>query len=107
MDWLQIGKLIWDKLTGRKPVVVDQVQKWQDVYLKHVEFIKSDYEERIKYIQEEKKKHPENGVELLRHRETLDFYYNMTIKLNDENRDLKEELIFLKKEFELYKKKHG
>lgn len=98
MDWISIGKIIWGKLTGKKNISdIEKVEKLQGVLFKHIDFITSDYEERIKYIQEEKIKHPENGFELLKHLETLEFYYHLTIKLNQENIDLREELLFIKK----------
>lgn len=75
--------------------------------------IKADYEKQISYITEEKVRHPENGedLDLWKRREEIiyydslvreEYFRTMTIRLNQDNIDLREEIIFLKYELKKY-----
>lgn len=112
MEWIwsilaRIGEWLIKQASTKRGKVISEIKEWQDVYLKHINFLndtnekklveqREHYEKILAYIESEKKKHPENGFELDYHKETLEYYYRLSIKINEENRDLREEIIFFK-----------
>lgn len=88
------------------------VKDWQDTYMTHIDFLKKSYEERISLLEATYKermlnievhrvKHPENGKELDEWVESEDTHYSERVKLTLENKDLREEIIFLKIQLKL------
>lgn len=90
---------LWKKVVAsRNPVDYKEMQEY---YITRISFMKSDYERQIAEIKEEKKKHPENGKDLDKWQEREVINYRKLIDLNQDNRNLKEEIIFLKGEIGL------
>jgi BMFP domain-containing protein YqiC len=101
MKWAILSS-IWKLLFGNKA----SIAQINDVYIKHIDYLKAELEAQKKIIAEHKKLHPENGKELdewLAREEKLN---KMLIEARTENRDLKEKIIFLEAELKAYKKKH-
>lgn len=88
------------------PKTATDYKDMQDYYQSRIEFMKADYEERIKHIREEKKKHPENGIELDNHKETLEFYYKTSLKCLQEKRDILDDYYGLKWQLDVLQKKY-
>ena len=75
-----------------------------DAYLKTIKFLKDEIDEQRKIISDYKKKHPDNGKELDQWLAREEENYRRIVELLQQNRDLREENIFLKKENESKKK---
>lgn len=112
MIWIKFWE-IFQRLIGiSKHPASTEAKEWQQVYLRHIEFLneqikllttelnqekdraKTDYDTQIAFIEEEKIKHPENGVDLDRWSEREKFFYEKTIELNQKVIDLTEMSIF-------------
>lgn len=74
-----------------------ELRSLQEIYRTTIEDLKKEREEQRKIILSHKKKHPENGKELDEWELREEKLHAQIIALLNENRDLKEELIFLKK----------
>lgn len=99
--WLfDIIKSIWNK--SRQPTI-EETKDWQQVYLNHIqaykdhiEFLEKSHKTVIDEIYKHKEKHPENGKELDQWLESEEIHYKERVRLTDENRVLREEIIFFK-----------
>ncbi len=97
VDWLF-------KIVRGKPAT-DSIS-WNDAYRKHIDYLKKELDEKIKEIETYKAKHPENGKEYDIWRAEAEASYLTQIRLLEENRNLKERVIFLEAELTRVKKKH-
>jgi hypothetical protein len=85
--------LLW-LIKGRS---YSELKSLQDIYRTSIEDLKAELKEQKQIIAVHKKKHPENGKELDEWEAREEKLHNQIITLLNENRDLREELIFLKK----------
>lgn len=110
--WIEVLEILKRALGFSKHPASTEAKEWQQVYLKHIEFLneqikfltielsqekdkaKADYDKQIAFIEEEKIKHPENGVDLDKWSEREKFFYEKTIELNQKVIDLTEMGIF-------------
>jgi|SRR5688572_232797 len=93
---------LWKNFVGGRAKLTEIA----DVYLKHIDFQDKQLEEQRKIIAVYKEKHPENGKELDEWLAREEELHKKIIKLIQENRDLKEHIIFLEADLKALKKKH-
>lgn len=74
-----------------------ELKSLQDIYRTTISDLKTELKEQKQIIAVHKKKHPENGKELDEWEAREEKLHKQIITLLNENRDLREELIFLKK----------
>jgi hypothetical protein len=101
MKWSILSGL-WKLFFGNRA----SVAQINDVYIKHIEYLKAELEEQRRIIAGHKSKHPENGEELDQWRAREEKMHKDLIRVIQENRDLKEQIIFLEAELKAMKKKH-
>lgn len=98
MSWI---KDLWEILKGNRT----PLKEVTGVYLEAIEFLKRELEEKNKRIEQYKIKHPDNGKELDEWRESEHKNHQRIIELLQENRDLRERVIFLEMDLKSSSKK--
>lgn len=76
---------------------VSDIKLLQEVYKTAIEDLQRQLAETKASIKQHRERHPDNGVELDEWEQREEKLHKMIVSLLQENRDLKEELIFLKR----------
>ena len=101
MKW-SILSAIWKLLFGNRA----SIAQINDVYIKHIEYLKAELEQQRQVIAAHKNKHPDNGKEYDEWLVREEKLHSKIIDLLQENKDLREQVIFLEAEIKALKKKH-
>lgn len=96
-------KDVWDILFPPRTPLKDVSQVYKDI----IEVLKAELKEKNEKIDQYKKKHPDNGSELTEWQESETEHYRREIELVNQNRELRERIIFLEADLKRLQKKKG
>lgn len=102
MGWI---KDLFDEYRAARKKRIEDKRASDELYQSRIRFYREELEFTQKFIKETKEKHPENGNELLRWQQEAEKGYLDKVALNEENRNLREKVIFLERELEALKRK--